>query len=45
MLALFCHVLTYSYFSSSGQLYEQINRGAMGLLLSPVITNLYVEGF
>jgi hypothetical protein len=45
ILRLFRHVLTTSYFSFNGQFYEQINGVAMGLPLSPVIVNFYMENF
>jgi hypothetical protein len=45
ILTLFCHVLTYSYFSFAGQFYEQIDGVAMGSSLSSVIVNFYMEIF
>jgi hypothetical protein len=45
ILTLFCHILTSSYFSYTGQFYEQIDGVAMGSPLSPVIANFYMEDF
>jgi hypothetical protein len=45
ILRLSLHVLTSSYFSFNGQFYRQIDSVAMGLSLSPVIANFYMEDF
>jgi hypothetical protein len=44
MLSLFCHALTFSYFSLAGRLYEQIDGMAMGSPLSTIIANFFIEG-
>jgi retron-type reverse transcriptase len=43
VLALFKHVLTSTYFSFDGQLYEQTDGAVMSSLLSPVIANIFME--
>jgi hypothetical protein len=45
ILGLFRHVLTTSYFAFSGQFYGQTDGVAMGLPLSPVIANFYMEDY
>jgi hypothetical protein len=45
VLALFKHVLIYTYFCFDGQFYEQMDGVAMGSPLSPVIANFFMEGF
>jgi hypothetical protein len=44
-MILFHHVLTSSIFCFNGQFHEQISGVAMGLPLSPVIANFYMEAF
>jgi hypothetical protein len=44
-LALFKHVLTFTYFCYDGQFYEQTDGVAMGSPLSPVIANFFMEDF
>jgi len=45
VLALFKHVLTSTYFCFDEQFYEQMDGIAMGLPLSPVIANFFMEDF
>jgi retron-type reverse transcriptase len=45
VLELFCHVLTTSYFTFNGQFCGQTDGVAMGSPLSPVIANLYMDGY
>ena len=45
VLALFKHVLTFTYFCFDGQFYEQMNGVAMGSPLSPVIAIFFMEDF
>jgi len=45
VLSLFKHVLTSTYFCFDGQFYEQTDGVAMGLPLSPVIANFFMEEF
>jgi retron-type reverse transcriptase len=44
-LALFIHVQTFTYFCFDGQFYKQTDGVAMGLPLSPIITNFFIEDF
>jgi hypothetical protein len=44
-LMLFCHVLTFSFFSFYGQFYEQTDGVAVGLPLSLVIAKFFMEHF
>ena len=43
ILALFKHVLSSTYFSIGGKFYEQDDGVVVGSLLSPVITNIFLE--
>jgi hypothetical protein len=43
VLRLFRHVLTISYFSFSGQFYEQTDGVAVGSPLCPAIANFYMD--
>jgi hypothetical protein len=45
ILAVFCHVLVSSYFSFGEQFCEHTDGLAVGLLLSPVIVDLYIDYF
>jgi hypothetical protein len=45
ILRLFCHILNTSYYSFSGQSYEQIDGVAMGSPLSLGIANFCMEDF
>jgi hypothetical protein len=45
ILRIFRHILTTSYFSFSGQFYEQIDGVALGSPLSLVIAKLSMEDF
>jgi hypothetical protein len=45
ILGLFRHVLTSSYFTFNGQFCGQTDGVAMGLLLSPIIANFYMEDY
>jgi len=42
---LFHHVLASSLFCFNGQFYEQIDKFAMSLPLSPLISNLFMEDY
>jgi hypothetical protein len=45
ILRIFRQVLTSSYFSFTGQLYEESDEVVMGFSLSPVITNILKKHF
>jgi hypothetical protein len=45
VLGLFRQVLTTSYFTFNGQFYGQTDSVSMGLPLSPVIGNFYMEDY
>lgn len=45
VLALSKHILTSAYFCFDGQFYEQTDGIAMGLPISPVIANSFMENF
>jgi hypothetical protein len=45
LLALFKHMLTFTYFCFEGQFYGQTDRVAMGSPLSPVVASFFMEDF